>query len=46
MRRLGELGVAIDDVTDALERQGLDAFVADCEALLATLDDRLASAEG
>lgn len=41
MRELAELGIAVDDVAEALERTGLDAFVADWEDLLAALGDRL-----
>ena len=41
MQELMRLGVAIDDVTETLEREGLEKFAADWGGLLASLSDRL-----
>jgi transaldolase len=44
MRGLARLGVDVEDVTDTLEREGIEKFVADWNALLGSLGDRLAAA--
>lgn len=45
MRDLAGMGVDIDDVTETLEREGVERFAADWNALLDSLRDRLSMAE-
>lgn len=45
MQELARLGVDMDDVTETLEREGLEKFVADWNGLLDALGDRLSTAE-
>ena len=46
MRELARVGVDMDDVTETLEREGLEKFVADWSALLGSISGRLSTVEG
>jgi transaldolase len=46
MQELARVGVDMDDVTETLEREGLEKFVADWSVLLGSLSGRLSAVEG